>query len=365
MKIINYWLSRFVFTAYIAMVMANPNQILKQAVIADKQQNYSQAISAYQQASQQGNVQAQLNLGVLYFYGRGVAQNFELAKFYWLQAAEQGHVQAKFYLGLLFAKQFHNLEQAIIWWKQAGQQKHALAMVNLAQLYLSEGNYSEARTWLQKAVDLNNALAQYHLAWSYLYEPHRYPNYDLAIPLLQQAVLQQQADAQYELGRLYYYGLGLDLDKVQARKLWLKAAKQNQTQAQYALAKEYYYQTNYEQAKYWWQSAVKLAPDHHNLSALSWLLATCSSDTIRNGNDALVFAKQLLALPDTVAFDVKARHFVVIASAYAELGEFKQAIIMINKAIAIVAQIGHNKWQHRLLKMKQAYNKGQAWRVIP
>ena len=59
----------------------------------------TQAVDGYRKAAEQGNADAQSNLGWAYANGRGVQQD-DVQVVYWLRkAAEQGHVEAQFNLG--------------------------------------------------------------------------------------------------------------------------------------------------------------------------------------------------------------------------------------------------------------------------
>lgn len=57
--------------------------------------NYAAALSWAQQAAAQGNSEAQYNLGRLYFYGWGVAQDYSKARQWFKKAAAQGLPEAK------------------------------------------------------------------------------------------------------------------------------------------------------------------------------------------------------------------------------------------------------------------------------
>ena len=65
-------------------------------------QNYAEAVHWYRKAADQGEVNAQYELGVMYHNGQGVTQDDTEAVTWYGKAAEQGHVSAQFYLGLSF-----------------------------------------------------------------------------------------------------------------------------------------------------------------------------------------------------------------------------------------------------------------------
>jgi len=66
-------------------------------------QDYQQASRWYQVAAEQGQPEAEYNLGVLYFEGQGVMQDFRIAARWYRLAAEQGERDAQFNLAGLYA----------------------------------------------------------------------------------------------------------------------------------------------------------------------------------------------------------------------------------------------------------------------
>lgn len=55
-------------------------------------QDYAEAVKWYRQAADQGNADAQNNLGMMYYNGYGVRRNFHLSK-EWFSKACDGGVQ--------------------------------------------------------------------------------------------------------------------------------------------------------------------------------------------------------------------------------------------------------------------------------
>ena len=58
-------------------------------------QNYPEAVKWYRKAAEQGNSDAQYNLGYMYQYGKGVIQNYSKAINWYRKATEQGDEDAK------------------------------------------------------------------------------------------------------------------------------------------------------------------------------------------------------------------------------------------------------------------------------
>ena len=82
-----------------AQLAAGP---LEDAFVAYKQGDYATALRLYQQLADKGSANAQLNLGIMYANGQGVAQNYaEAVKWYGL-AANQGLATAEHNLALMY-----------------------------------------------------------------------------------------------------------------------------------------------------------------------------------------------------------------------------------------------------------------------
>ena len=52
-------------------------------------------VAAYRKAAEQGDAQAQNNLGVCYYLGYGVQKDLTQAEFWLRKAADQGHAKAR------------------------------------------------------------------------------------------------------------------------------------------------------------------------------------------------------------------------------------------------------------------------------
>lgn len=90
--------------------------------------NYAGAVSIWRPLAQQGDTDAQFNLGQAYRLGRGVPTNLALAKDWLERAASHNHVDAETTLGLLL---FQNGDQAtgLKWLKLAAEAGEPRAML--------------------------------------------------------------------------------------------------------------------------------------------------------------------------------------------------------------------------------------------
>ena len=91
-----------------------------------------------QKKATQGVAEAQTNLGLLYYDGRGVPRDYTKAREWFEKAAAQGHADAQYNLGMLYDFEKgvpQNFATAKRWYEQAAMQGHAGAQNNLGALY--------------------------------------------------------------------------------------------------------------------------------------------------------------------------------------------------------------------------------------
>lgn len=127
---------------------------------------FSEAMTYYRSAAEKGYAEAQLNLGVCYYYGRGVERNLPEAKKWFQAAAEQENSQAQYNLGLCYYED-GDYTKAAEWYRKAAEQGHDGAQALLAVCYLNgvgvEKNYAEGDKWLRASAAQGNVEAFYNL----------------------------------------------------------------------------------------------------------------------------------------------------------------------------------------------------------
>ncbi len=99
-------------------------------VIEDVLEGDKQAVKWFQKAAEQGQVDAQNNLGVMYSNGQGVLQDYEQAVEWYRKAAEQGYTSAQNNLGVMYQKGqgvLKDPKQAIKWYRRAAEEGEASA----------------------------------------------------------------------------------------------------------------------------------------------------------------------------------------------------------------------------------------------
>jgi TPR repeat protein len=83
--------------------------------------------SSYLARARAGDVDAQYNVGVMYYHGEGVARNHEEALQWFLTAAEQGDADAQYSLGFMYGRgegTARDRGASLMWFKRAASRGH-------------------------------------------------------------------------------------------------------------------------------------------------------------------------------------------------------------------------------------------------
>ena len=199
----------------------------------------------------------------------------------------------------------------------------AQAHNNLGVLLLQQGKVAEGAAQLREAVRLNPDDAE--------------SQYNLASALVQQqqwregaGLLEKLAPARKDDANLYY---------------------------QLAVAKAHLGQTRDAMSEY--ARALLLRPDYPEaLDGLSWLLATDPRSELRNGPQAL----QMSSLACDLTVRKQPAMLATLAAAYAENGQFTNALSTVEKAQTSAAAAGQKDLAARCAEMHAAFKAGKPWR---
>lgn len=96
-----------------------------------------ESIQSAKNKAQKGDAEAQLELGICYYTGDGVAKDYKQAVYWFKKAAEQGRVEAQYYLGICYYEGegvAKDLNQAVYWFKKAAEQGHEDAKIALKEV---------------------------------------------------------------------------------------------------------------------------------------------------------------------------------------------------------------------------------------
>jgi hypothetical protein len=229
-------------------------------------QDYAEAVKWYRKAADQGDANAQANLGAMYFKGEGVPQN-DIEVYKWLTlAAAQGNEEARGNLsnirGLMSQDQIARAQEGEREvYRKAAEQGDALAQLHLGLMY-EEGkggqqDYNEALKWFRKAADQGNAPAQYNLGLIYEKGERIPQNYAEAMNWYRKAAEQGNADSQTKLGFMYGQGKGVPENDIESYKWFTlasakgnKVARNNMSILQRSMSQEQISKAQ-EEAKMW------------------------------------------------------------------------------------------------------------------
>ncbi len=98
--------------------------------------------------AEQGDPDAQYELGICYLHGEGVERNEEEAVKWLTEAAEQGHVDAQYELGIYYT--YVDYEEAAKWLTEAAEQGHVDAQKKLAELSPKLEEFEEIKQTLKE-----------------------------------------------------------------------------------------------------------------------------------------------------------------------------------------------------------------------
>jgi hypothetical protein len=206
-------------------------------------QDYAAAAAALQPDAAKGDATAQLNLGILYSNGQGVAQDYAEAKKWFAKSADQGNDQAATYLAALYI-QGHGVKQdyaeARKWLSKAVAKDNLAASRMLGQLVMKglggKQDTAEAIRIFQSAIDKGDAESARILALFYIEGTSVTRDYAEGAKWLSKATSMGDLAAEVQLGALFHNGVGVTKSDLTAIRLWSQAADKGDVSAQYDLA---------------------------------------------------------------------------------------------------------------------------------
>lgn len=229
-------------------------------------------------SAEKGDATAQFNLGLNYYEGQGVEQDYAEAAKYFRKAAEQGNESAQCNLGLMYYDGQgveQNYAEAVKWYRKAAEQGYAPAQYNLGNMYLNGRGVakddSEAVKWFRKAAEQGIAMAQFNLGVMYGNGCGVEQDYNEAAKWLRKAAEQGNARAQRVLGGMYANGLGVSKDEHEAVKWYCKAAEQEDAIAKFNLGLMYAngqgVEQNYTESVKWLRKAAEQGDENVKIAA--------------------------------------------------------------------------------------------------
>jgi TPR repeat protein len=197
-------------------------------------------LSALRKKAEQGDAQAQFELGLCYCNGRGVPQDDKEGVKWFRLAAEQGNAKGQLILGLFYSDGrgvSQDDKESVKWYRLAAEQGNAGAQRILGSCYFFGTGVpmdnKESVKWYRLAAEQGGAVEQCALAGQY----DIFGDYNEAAKWYRLAAEQGNAQAQFDLGLYYCNGQGVPQDYVKAYVWFNIAATQGHKAAETARSK--------------------------------------------------------------------------------------------------------------------------------
>lgn len=259
-------------------------------------------------AAEKGLAEAQTYVGIIYYVGLGIEQSFEAAFNWWKKAARQRFGLAEYNLGVMYNEGIvvkKNRRTAFRYFMRAAKQGIIAALDVVGRRYWSKSNYVEAFNWCSLAAQAGAAASQYALGKMYENGYGVEKNAEQSFYWYLEAAKQGYVDALFKVGYAYYFGEGTTQDYKESRKWFEKAVRQGDEKSYYFLGvvflKGWGVRRNYTKA---FKYISKAAKDEKDVSAIRLLgnLYEFGRGTKRSYENALCLYRKAAEQQDAFAY---------------------------------------------------------------
>ena len=238
----------------------------------------------FNKAAKTGNPIGEYFMGVVYFYGNGMPNDWQKAKHYFSLSANHGNTQAMCELANMYQYGIgieRDTMKAMELYSQAANEGNGFAMKKLARSFNNGdlGVLDESRSieYYAKAFDAlyecamgeNDPIAQHTLGESFMDGEGVKQNYDRAVGYYERAVKNNYPNALNSLAICYREGWGVNKDKKTAFELQLKSSLLGLPQAMNNLSLNYFNAEGVEKNDDEYKKWQKKAAECGNPSALT------------------------------------------------------------------------------------------------
>ncbi len=247
---------------------ATAQKILALKLIDSKE--YEEGFMWLRKAADQGQAEAQFNMGYYLIQGIGIEKDEEAAIEWLLKSAESNYCSAQYYLYICYAKGIgveKDIEVSGQWLVKAAENEYPKAKMDAAYAYYNgtnglEQNYEEAVRWFRDSAEHNcNNDARYHLGNCLLHGIGVDEDAEEAAQWFEEAAQEGHLNSCAILGYLYMEGNGVDQDNDKAFELFSQAAPQGNAMAQcylgWCYANEIGTELDYNAAVEWFEKAAE------------------------------------------------------------------------------------------------------------
>lgn len=245
-----------------------------------------------------------------------------------IQRAEAGDLETQYRVGA-FEEQRNAFEAAAGWYERAAAAGHPAAQDRLGVLYAKgqgvDQNHATALDWFRKSAEQGHPSAYSNLGLMYMHGRGEPADLRKARESFTKAAELGDSAAQVQLGRLFEKGELVPKNSTEAYQWYRKAAEQNDAEGQ---------------------------------NAFAWLLATSPADSLRNGLAAVQYA----TLANEQTRWGNSQYLATLAAAYAEAGQFEEAVLLQNRVVEQVSRISPVAGGEMLARLN-LYTNGKPYRT--
>ena len=287
-------------------------------------------------AADQGVIEAQSYLGMIYYEGEIAPRNIEKSLEYLNSAAFAGSITSLEHLGQIYMKGGlvkKDVQKAIEYYKEASKMNSLQSHISLAQIYFDQNNYKKAKKYFSKSASQNDSYSQFFLGKLYMFEG----DINNGIKYFSLSASNGNLDAMFTLAELYLEGGIVPKNEDLAIKYYkIVESKTNNLKVQYNLGVYYYEKQLLAQSKYYFEKAAKQSNSEFSLLALH-SLAQIYLDT--NDIDKSISCLERIIAVESCPGDLKADSYSQLGSIFQYKNQFDKAI----RCYKMAASLNHQK----------------------
>ena len=176
------------------------------------------------QKANSGDKNAQYDMGYVYEWGRGIAENKAMAINWYTKAANNGHLKAMKTLYSHYLFEQKDIQTGIVWMEKAAGVGDVQSMTNLGYIhergsYGCQVNFEKAFYWYEKAAKNNDWYSYGKIGWYYYEGQGTSMNYSKAVECFTIGAEHNDSGSINGLAYCYAYGKGVPRDFKKAHEL--------------------------------------------------------------------------------------------------------------------------------------------------
>ena len=208
--------------------------------------DFQKEVALLDKSNQNKNDKVLYSLGVIYYQGYRVKQNFKKAKELFTKAAKLNSIDAFYYLGIIYEKGLgtkRDYSMAKYCFEKAAKENIGCSNMRLGLLYYYglgvEIDYEKAKEYLEKSAMKKNPEALLQIGEMYFDGKGVEKNISKSKEYFELSASEGYSEAMVRLGFLYYQGLGVEKNYEKSFEFFHSAAEKENFNAYFFVALQY------------------------------------------------------------------------------------------------------------------------------